>query len=185
MGNVATPEAILLRALTPLTCEFLRVYAQKSKKVKMPPGKGVKGQPFPNPGKAPKRHGLFVKTSLFGRISKLGKGRAPKKKVVNTVQAAGGILTGRRIIEPNYLASQLFCKHCKANLLLTDIKEETQHGLASTLGIECRECNLRNYVYTCKRAPLHTGKNIFEINIKIAMGTYIKTSIMLVFLINN
>ena len=48
------------------------------------------------------------------------------------------LVVGRRIIDIQYVASQLFCLQCKEPIYLMDITNEARFGLASILFIECK-----------------------------------------------
>lgn len=78
-------------------------------------------------------------------------------------------LPGRRIVELDILAQQMFCKYCKKRLHLDQIDSEVQFGFASILNIYCCECGETNGIQTGK---MHSGGSrgpkIFDVNTKAA-----------------
>lgn len=77
--------------------------------------------------------------------------------------------TGRRIVELQALAQQMFCTSCDARLHLADIESERRYGLGSILFIRCQNsvCSSLNDVKTGKR-----NNGTFDINSKLALGNY-------------
>ncbi|XP_071150431.1 fibrinogen-like protein 1 [Mytilus edulis] len=76
--------------------------------------------------------------------------------------------TGRRVVELQALAQQMFCTSCDARLHLTDIESERRYGLGSILFIRCQNsvCSSLNDVKTGKR-----NNGTFDINSKLALDT--------------
>ncbi|CAG2245038.1 unnamed protein product [Mytilus edulis] len=74
--------------------------------------------------------------------------------------------TGRRVVELQALAQQMFCTSCDARLHLTDIESERRYGLGSILFIRCQNsvCSSLNDVKTGKR-----NNGTFDINSKLAL----------------
>ena len=77
--------------------------------------------------------------------------------------------TGRRVVELQALAQQMFCTSCDARLHLADIESERRYGLGSILFIRCQNsvCSSLNDVKTGKR-----NNGTFDINSKLALGNY-------------
>ncbi|CAG2253221.1 unnamed protein product [Mytilus edulis] len=75
--------------------------------------------------------------------------------------------TGRRVVELQALAQQMFCTSCDARLHLTDIESERRYGLGSILFIRCQNsvCSSLNDVKTGKR-----NNGTFDINSKLALA---------------
>jgi hypothetical protein len=78
---------------------------------------------------------------------------------------------GRRIVELDTLATNMYCHKCNAWLRLSDIVDEVIHGLASYLYIKCTNavCNHINLVPTGKR----NAKRGFDVNSKAYLGNNI------------
>jgi len=79
-------------------------------------------------------------------------------------------VTGRRIVEIDHLAKQLYCNDCGKHLNLNNIVNEKRYGFGSVLMIEC-ECGSCNEVSTGKTH--RTGKRgpaVFDVNTKAALG---------------
>ena len=74
--------------------------------------------------------------------------------------------TGRRVVELDFLASQMSCQICNAWLRLSDIVEEKICGLGSILHIKCQACSCVRAVSTGKR----NEKGAFHINTKATAG---------------
>ncbi|XP_063431634.1 uncharacterized protein LOC134714327 [Mytilus trossulus] len=75
--------------------------------------------------------------------------------------------TGRRVVELQALAQQMFCTSCDARLHLADIESERRYGLGSILFIRCQNsvCSSLNDVKTGKR-----NNGTFDINSKLALA---------------
>ncbi|XP_063406027.1 uncharacterized protein LOC134689985 [Mytilus trossulus] len=75
--------------------------------------------------------------------------------------------TGRRVVELQALAQQMFCTSCNARLHLADIESERRYGLGSILFIRCQNsvCSSLNDVKTGKR-----NNGTFDINSKLALA---------------
>ncbi|CAG2220272.1 unnamed protein product [Mytilus edulis] len=80
--------------------------------------------------------------------------------------------TGRRVVELQALAQQMFCTSCDARLHLADIESERRYGLGSILFIRCQNsvCSLLNDVKTGKR-----NNGTFDINSKLALVAMVHT----------
>ncbi|XP_021350929.1 uncharacterized protein LOC110448808 [Mizuhopecten yessoensis] len=72
---------------------------------------------------------------------------------------------GRRVVELEVLAEQLFCNRCNTPLHLKDIVGEMRNGLGSLLEVVCRICSGMKLVSTGKR----NEKGGFDINSKVAL----------------
>ncbi|OWF51678.1 hypothetical protein KP79_PYT06561 [Mizuhopecten yessoensis] len=73
---------------------------------------------------------------------------------------------GRRVVELEVLAEQLFCNRCNTPLHLKDIVGEMRNGLGSLLEVVCRICSGMKLVSTGKR----NEKGGFDINSKVALA---------------
>ncbi|CAG2254062.1 unnamed protein product [Mytilus edulis] len=80
--------------------------------------------------------------------------------------------TGRRVVELQALAQQMFCTSCDARLHLADIESERRYGLGSILFILCQNsvCSSLNDVKTGKR-----NNGTFDINSKLALVAMVHT----------
>ncbi|CAG2246182.1 unnamed protein product [Mytilus edulis] len=78
---------------------------------------------------------------------------------------------GRRVVELEVLAEQLFCNKCNTPLHLKDIVGEMRYGLGSLLEVVCQICSGMKLISTGKR----NEKGAFDINSKVALGeAYLK-----------
>ncbi|XP_063436090.1 uncharacterized protein LOC134717530 [Mytilus trossulus] len=73
---------------------------------------------------------------------------------------------GRRVVELEVLAEQLFCNRCNTPLHLKDIVGEMRYGLGSLLEVACQICSGMKLVSTGKR----NEKGAFDINSKVALA---------------
>ena len=79
-------------------------------------------------------------------------------------------INGRRIIDVKHLASQIDCQNCKSNLYLSNIVNETRHGLASIFSIKCSKCLFISNVTTDEQNEDSNKKMHFNSNTEIALG---------------
>lgn len=79
---------------------------------------------------------------------------------------------GRRIVEFDTLAKELWCSRCNLPLSLRNIVSETHHGLASTLDIICQNCTTKYKVDTCKSYQSESGRTRFPVNGKAVIGMH-------------
>ena len=78
------------------------------------------------------------------------------------------VVTGRRVVDVAFLASQLFCSCCNSPIQLCDITSETRRGLASVFSVACNSCQFVSMVSTSRR---HRGpKGPYDVNTKLALG---------------
>ncbi|CAG2255875.1 unnamed protein product [Mytilus edulis] len=73
---------------------------------------------------------------------------------------------GRRVVELEVLAEQLFCNKCNTPLHLKDIVGEMRYGLGSLLEVVCQICSGMKLISTGKR----NEKGAFDINSKVALA---------------
>ncbi|XP_058810185.1 uncharacterized protein LOC131675276 [Phymastichus coffea] len=73
---------------------------------------------------------------------------------------------GRRIVEMDKLAKDLWCKSCKVPISLAHLVEEKKKGLASQLFIQCFSCKAIQCVETSSKSC----KYYYDSNLKLAMG---------------
>jgi len=70
-------------------------------------------------------------------------------------------VTGRRVVEIDHLAKQLYCNDCGKQLNLNNIVNEKRYGFGSVLMIKCEcECGSCNEVSTGKTH--RTGKRMYS-----------------------
>ncbi|XP_066596275.1 uncharacterized protein [Prorops nasuta] len=73
---------------------------------------------------------------------------------------------GRRIIDVNKVAEDLWCNNCNSAISLRDIQVEKQYGIASKWLVKCQSCLNMVQVETSRKA-----KNFyFDSNLKLAIG---------------
>lgn len=91
---------------------------------------------------------------------------APESPLIN--------VKGNRLVNLQHMASQLYCSSCKEPLMIQNIEKEKVYGLASVFSIRCRQCLLVNTVKSGEEYenPV-TGKKMFTVNTKSALGKYI------------
>lgn len=94
------------------------------------------------------------------------------RKINNSTQETSVMpVEGNRIIDMQFMASQMFCEKCGGDLLLKDIKEETCQGFGSHFKIECHTCL---WVNSCLSSPKYkdptSGHMVFAVNTKAALG---------------
>jgi hypothetical protein len=80
---------------------------------------------------------------------------------------------GRRIVDFAYMAKEMFCKVCKAELHLQDITQERRrNGLCSYLEVKCRKCASSTLVTTDHPAETKARHSYFGVNKKFAIGIF-------------
>lgn len=85
----------------------------------------------------------------------------------------------RRIVELQFLGSQLWCCFWKETLSLQFIENELIRSCGSLITIRCHKCLILNKVSTGKQHGDEKRSNThrFDVNSKIVMGTYFKIHI--------
>jgi len=78
--------------------------------------------------------------------------------------------TMRRVVDLQQFSRYLWCQNCAKPIFIKDYVSEEQHGLAFTYKVKCHSCDRLVLVRTDK--PSQTKMNAFDINLKLAIGTY-------------
>lgn len=81
------------------------------------------------------------------------------------------VVHGNRVINIANLIKQLKCKSCSEELHISDIKNESKFGIASTFDIPCRNCSRIRKVYSGEvyKSPV-SGKTIHCNNTALVLG---------------
>jgi hypothetical protein len=108
------------------------------------------------------------KYNKFKNAEKLG------QRIADRVLETGTTFTkssGRRIVDLDVLANDLWCSTCDSALTLKDIVNENLSGLASVFSVKCNTCDIVHEVSTSACQPTEKGgRPLFNVNMKIAMG---------------
>lgn len=104
---------------------------------------------------------------------KLAKKRAQKNK--DLVRGEIDIpVDGERIADLKCMAKKMFCVECCEKLTLSDIVAENIQGLGSTFDLKCPKCQEITQVNSSEKyVNKKTGRKVFVINSKVALGKFI------------
>lgn len=94
-----------------------------------------------------------------------------KKKCLNNISNDNIFkFYGRRVVELDTLAEDLWCKKCQSGLSLRFTESEVHHYLASTSQVRCEKCNTFYKVNTCRPNNFALGNLHYEVNGKAVIG---------------
>lgn len=79
-------------------------------------------------------------------------------------------MRGRRVIDVELLAENLWCTECDIPLSLRFVMSEKRAGLASILNVQCKNCCAIYHVFTSKK----TESKHYHVNMLLAIGMYDK-----------
>ncbi|KAK3916419.1 Cysteine--tRNA ligase [Frankliniella fusca] len=127
------------------------------------------------------KNGRFAKAQNVAKVEKLVERTAERKKKRSIAKAAKLLMAedeptmlvavGRRVVELDTLAKELWCSDCNIPLSLRNLEKEQQMGLASIMTVRCGECLAEYAVHTSKKVPnLNGGKDLYSSNCKAALG---------------
>lgn len=123
------------------------------------------------------KNGQFVRKKAFlGNQKRLESKLKNKKKSVEKIlteqKQSIKVVEGKRIVDLNVLASNLFCKNCNCDLKLKNIKDEKRTGLHSILSVMCDACKAVTKVETGNK-----NNGVSENTASIVLGKYIKNDL--------
>ena len=102
------------------------------------------------------------------------------KKISKSLQVPE-IVSGRRVVELDILARELWCSVCDIALSLRNSLREGRNGLLSEIDVQCDRCFQTYKVNTGK----HSSSTTFpDVNLKLAVGTLIELK-QLIYFIND
>lgn len=113
--------------------------------------------------------------------------QAAKKRKREIAEPQKLCIEGRRIVELQQMANDLWCATCMQPLSLRFIENELRISLATILTIRCHNCLATFEVNTCKK-NFHdeSGYSKYDINVKASLGkNFVNTFTLPSFIINS
>lgn len=110
-----------------------------------------------------RKNGKFAK-----KKSSLGKPNLRNKKKTETPPNFVS-KKGRRVIDIDYFAEQMWCTGCEIPLSFKYLVEERLFGLASIFFIKCNACEK---IYEVKSSTGDGMRSKFHVNYKLALGKF-------------
>lgn len=127
-------------------------------------------KPYPSKVRPPRYKGHYISKTKLNHVKSILKNRLFSSKSGEPKRATN---TLRRIVELDYLSSQLLCKHCDTLLDFNNLVKETFQGLASVMHIECQNnvCKQINIIHTCRKSKSHP--DCYTVNLKCSIGKFV------------
>lgn len=118
--------------------------------------------------------GKFVKKHIFDWKKNLGLA-CHKRKLVNEKRKEQEFfipVDGRRIINVEKLARDLWCYNCKDSISLRFIENESTTGLGSSFTVRCHKCSKVRKVHTNNLVNVNgdLDRSVYDVNLKAACG---------------
>ncbi|KAK3925215.1 Sensor protein NarQ-like protein [Frankliniella fusca] len=117
--------------------------------------------------KKEKERRLKVSTKMTEKWAKVRTVKAFKEELTPVIAESG-----RRVIDLQLFARQMWCEECDVPLSLRFLEEERRIGLASKFFVRCHQCLARKEVLSSALAPRTTedGRALYAINCKAAIA---------------
>jgi hypothetical protein len=118
----------------------------------------------------------FVSKKEQARREKVSKAMKEKwsatrvRKAIREELAPVIVEAGRRVVDLQLFAKQMWCEDCDSALSLRFLEEERKFGLASKFTVRCHQCLLQKEVFTSALAPSEDGRPLYAVNCKAAVG---------------
>lgn len=97
--------------------------------------------------------------------------QSAKRRKRQVAEPEGLCVEGRRVVELQQMAKNMWCATCVQPLSLRFIENEARIGLATILTIRCHNCLATFEVNTCKKDfHVESGRSKYDINVKAALG---------------
>ena len=121
--------------------------------------------------------GRFMKEKAYNKlIGTIERNRRLKeeRRIMAEIGASppNEVVEGRRIVDFKVMSRFLNCVKCKEILSLADIVKEVRFGLASIFHVQCRKCELINFVPSSGHdgSGRQDGRS-YDVNIDAIQGT--------------
>lgn len=108
--------------------------------------------------------GKFTSDKQLRKITRAKKGIRPRKAITDVADVVEPNIPdseinfkGRRIVDIDIMAKNLFCRQCSQRIFLENISNEKRHGALSTFQIKCLQCHAVTNVISGKTHEVPTG----------------------------